>query len=138
MKYTKKTQKTKKTHKQTIKSDKQTYNNKYINKYLKQAENIFNDLTFIKNIIDDKFEKYYIISNNYNSYLNDNRYYITHFFLYCLLRFREHKYSDIVNNFLNLPVNFNIRGFFSYSNKYHKNNSFTYLFYLNNFIYNLI
>lgn len=110
-------------------------NNKYLNKYLTQAESIFNDFTFIKNSDSDKFEKYWIISKNYDYYINPNKYHITHFFLYCLLRFREHENKQVILKCLSFPVILNTKPKIFYPNKY---NSFTYLFYLNNFIYHLL
>jgi hypothetical protein len=94
--------------------------------YFLNAKKIFSTIRIHTEIINNK-TYYYITSDKYSEELYAHKYNVTHFLIYCMLRFYDHKYRDIINNFVKGPIAFPL------SNNEIK--SFNKCMYLCNFIY---
>lgn len=116
---------------------KKTSKNKKTFEDFNLATEIFENITLKKEQYKNDKYLYWIISKKYNHYLDNAKYTITHFLLYCLLRFHNSPYKELINNFANFPTNFPTNISFRHSSKY-KYISFNYLLYLINFIYFLL
>lgn len=98
------------------------------------AKDIFKKLKVIKIYLNDR-ENYGIICKKYDDILDNNKYQIVHFILYCQMRFIEWEYKSVIEKYITFPINFPINLKLNTENKY---NSFNSLLYLNNFIYYLL
>jgi hypothetical protein len=120
------------------KTNKNISKNNDFNKQFELANNIFKTITIKKESFKNIKEFYWIISKKHNSYLDNQKYTIIHFLLYCLLRFHDSPHKQIINNFVNFPINFPTNRSYRSTSKHIIYNSFNYLLYLNNFIYHLL
>jgi hypothetical protein len=100
------------------------------------ANDIFNSLSVNKIEMQNDKDFYWIISKKYNDILDNRKFQITHFLLYCLMRFNDWEYKPIIEKYITFPINFPIN--IKFNTKYTKYNSFNSLLYLNNFIYHLL
>jgi len=100
------------------------------------ANDIFKNINVNKIDLQNNKEFYWIISKKYNNILDNGKYQIVHFLLYCLMRFTEWEYKSIIEKYITFPINFPIS--VKFNTKYTKYNSFNSLLYLNNFIYHLL
>lgn len=107
------------------------------------ANSIFNDIDILKQKISDNKEHFWIITDKYNDELNfksnlsDSKIELF-FLLYCMMRFNNWKYQDLIQLYTTYPANFPMRGYFSSTNTYNNHNSFNYMLFLNSFIYQLL
>jgi hypothetical protein len=100
------------------------------------ANNIFNSLSVNKIEMQNNKDFYWIISKKYNDILDNHKFQVVHFLLYCLMRFNDWEYKSIIEKYISFPINFPIN--IKFNTTYTKYNSFNSLLYLNNFIYQLI
>ena len=113
-----------------------TLSTKY-NQLFSFCNNIFNSIKFEKEV---KYERdfYYIISDKYNYELSSTTPTVKDFILYCLLRFKDKDYKQLLNAYILNPVNFPMNGYYAINNKFGKYNTFNYFFYLHNLLYECI
>lgn len=115
--------------KQLTKSKSVSKNNKSIYYYLAQAKKIF-DTIEIETELKNENTQYYITSTKYNEELCNNNYNITHFLIYCMLRFNNTKFKDIITHYIQIPIAFPLNNT--------KKQSFNKCMNLCNFIYYLL
>ncbi len=101
------------------------------------AHKIFSTIE-IESKIHNNYEYYYIVNKLYDDYLNFKKYDITGFLLYCMLRFEEWKHKKNIDEFINFPARFPMKGYIATTDTCNNLNSFNKLLYLNNFIYHVL
>lgn len=95
------------------------------------AEDIVQHIQIKEETKNDKLN-YFVTSNkqSYNSIIISPKYTITHFLVYCILRFHKHKHLNLIHKYINHPILFPTRSSLL--------PSFNKCMYLSNFIYNLL
>ena len=103
---------------------------------LSLANDIFNSLSVNKLEMQNDKDFYWIYSKKYNDILDNRKFQVVHFLLYCLMRFNDWEYKSIIEKYITFPIFFPIK--IKFNTKQTDINSFNSLLYLNNFIYYLL